>query len=199
MDAGSRIGQVGLVGRVGQVGQEGQEGQEGSRRFVGAGSMPQRFLDLLEQHGYNFFTGVPCSLFAGVTRILDAEPRYGYISAVREDSAIGLAAGAYLGGRQPVVFMQNSGLGVSVNALASLNQIYGIPVLLVVSWRGEGGRDAPEHLVMGAVMEDFLRLLGIPYVPLVPGTLGRDVEDLTRIMRETRQPVALIVSKGMLE
>src|SRR5919201_1788810 len=113
-----------------------------------ANECPQRFLDLLEQHGYNFFTGVPCSLFEGVTQILDAEPRYGYISAVREDAALALAAGAYLGGRQPVVFMQNSGLGVSVNAIVSLNQIYDIPALLVVTWRGRGGHDAPEHLIM---------------------------------------------------
>jgi phosphonopyruvate decarboxylase len=159
----------------------------------------QRFLDLLEQHGFNFFAGVPCSLFDGVTRILDAEPRYGYVSAVREDSALGLAAGAYLGGRQPVVLMQNSGLGVSVNALMSLHQIYDIPVLLVVSWRGESGRDAPEHLLLGAVMEPFLALLQIPYALFDLATLERDLESLTRTMRATSKPVALIVRKGLLQ
>jgi phosphonopyruvate decarboxylase len=162
-------------------------------------TLSQQFLDLLELQGYNFFTGVPCSLFAGVTRILDAEPRYGYVSAVREDSAIGIAAGASLGGAQPVVFMQNSGLGVSVNALMSLNQIYGIPALLVVSWRGEGGRDAPEHLEMGAVMEDFLRLLRLPYKRLTSDGMARDVEELTRLMRETGKPVALVVGAGLLQ
>src|SRR5436190_23337103 len=131
-------------------------------------SRSQQFLDSLEHYGFNFFTGVPCSLFEGVTRILDAEPRYGYISAVREDSALGLAAGAYLGGRQPVVLMQNSGLGVSVNALMSLHQIYDIPALLVVSWRGRAGQDAAEHLIMGAVMEDFLGLLQIPFAVFDP-------------------------------
>ena len=159
----------------------------------------QRFLDLLEENGFNFFTGVPCSLFDGVTRILDRDPKYGYISAVREDSALGLAAGAYLGGRQPVVFMQNSGLGVSVNALVSLNQIYDIPALLVVSWRGRDGNDAPEHLIMGEMMEDFLRLLKIPYALFEPATLERDVDALTRTMRDTRKPVALVVPKGTLQ
>src|SRR5436190_18791642 len=130
--------------------------------------LSQRFLDRLEQHGFNFFTGVPCSLFEGVTRILDAEPRYGYVSAVREDSALGLAAGAYLGGRQPVVLMQNSGLGVSVNALTSLHQIYDMPALLVVSWRGEDGSDAPEHLIMGRIMDRFLGLLQIPFAVFDP-------------------------------
>src|SRR5947208_16388881 len=162
-------------------------------------SPSQQFLDLLERHGYNFFTGVPCSLFEGVTRILDAEPRYGYVSAVREDSAIGIAAGAYLGGRQPVVFMQNSGLGVSVNALSDLNQIYDIPALLVVSWRGEDGHDAPEHLVMGAVMEDVLRMLRIPFARLVPEAMAEDVAALTRMLRDTGKPVAIVVPKGVLE
>jgi len=195
-------------------------------------SRSQQFLDSLEHYGYNFFTGVPCSLFEGVTRILDREPRYGYISAVREDSALGLAAGAYLGGRQPVVFMQNSGLGVSVNAIVSLHQIYDIPALLVVSWRGRqqrpfdstlilslskdervaqdrpegpegrgdpGDNDAPEHLIMGAVMEDFLRLLKIPFALVEPATLAQDLGELTRTMQATRKPVALVVPKGVLQ
>ena len=170
-----------------------------------ASSPSRRFLDLLEAHGYNFFTGVPCSLFEGVTRVLDADAKYGYVSAVREDSAMGLAAGAYLGGRQPVVFMQNSGLGVSTNALVSLNQIYDIPALLVISWRGQPGadgapsQDAPEHLIMGAVMEDYLRLLNIPFALFEPATLEADIITLTRTARETGKPVALVVPKGMLQ
>jgi sulfopyruvate decarboxylase subunit alpha len=161
--------------------------------------LAQRFLDLLEQHGYNFFTGVPCSLFAGVTRILDGEPRYGYVSAVREDSAMGLAAGAYLGGRQPVVFMQNSGLGVSANAIVSLHQTYDIPALLVVSWRGQTREDAPEHLIMGAVTKDFLRLLRIPFAVIDGASLDRQIASLTMTMVAGSRPVALVVPKGVLE
>jgi phosphonopyruvate decarboxylase len=157
------------------------------------------FLDLLERLGYNFFTGVPCSLFTGITRILDDESRYGYVSAVREDSAMGIAAGAYFGGRQPVVLMQNSGFGVSINALVSLHQIYDIPALLLVSWRGQGGKDAPEHLVMGAVMEECLRLFQVPFAVFDPKTIERDVESLTQTMRQTSKPVALVVPKGMLQ
>jgi sulfopyruvate decarboxylase subunit alpha len=162
-------------------------------------SPSRQFLDLLERHGYNFFTGVPCSLVEGVTRILDAEPRYGYVSAVREDSALGIAAGAYLGGRQPVVLMQNSGLGVSVNAIVSLNQIYDIPALLVVSWRGQDGLDAPEHLIMGDLMEPFLLLLDIPFAIFSADTIERDVASLTETLRRTRKPVALVVPKGVLQ
>lgn len=161
--------------------------------------MGKTFLDLLERHGYDFFAGVPCSLLAGVTRLFDSDARYGYFSAVREDVALGLAAGAYLGGRQPVVLMQNSGLGVSVNALVSLHQIYDIPTLLVISWRGEDGQDAPEHGVMGRIMAPFLKLLDIPYAVFDSETLDAQVASLTEALRATRRPVALIVPKGALE
>src|SRR5262249_31688127 len=174
-------------------------GAPGHRKLA---DTPQQFLDLLEGQGYNFFTGVPCSLFDGVTRLLDAEPRYGYVSAVREDSAIGIAAGAFLGGRQPVVLMQNSGLGVSMNAIVSLNQIYDIPALLVVSWRGQGGprgNDAPEHLIMGDVMEGFLDLLKIPFAVFAPETLEAALARLPAQLRATRKPVALVVPKGVLQ
>ena len=177
---------------------EHDDSHESDKGGEGEGAA-RRLLDLLVAHGYNFFTGVPCSLLDGVIAILDAEPRYGYVSAVREDAAMGLAAGAYLGGRQPVVLMQNSGLGVTTNAIVSLNQIYDIPALIVVSWRGRNGRDAPEHVIMGNVMEGFLQLLQIPYKVFDPATLAADVADLTRRLHETRKPVALVVSEGMLQ
>jgi sulfopyruvate decarboxylase TPP-binding subunit len=81
----------------------------------------------------------------------------------------------------------------------SLNQIYDIPVLIVVSWRGEGGEDAPEHLVMGDVMDPLLDLLRIPWRRLNLSTLVEDIAALTRTIRETRQPVALVVSRGQLQ
>jgi sulfopyruvate decarboxylase subunit alpha len=161
-------------------------------------SHSQRFLDLLESHGFNFFTGVPCSLFEGVTRILDDNPRYGYVSAVREDSAMGMAAGAFLGGRRPVVLMQNSGLGVSMNAIVSLHQIYDLPALIVVSWRGQQ-MDAPEHIIMGDMMQPFLQLLKIPFAVFNPATLDADMARLVATMGETRKPVALVVGKGHLQ
>src|SRR5713101_1616761 len=94
----------------------------------------QQFLNELHRLGYDFFTGVPCSFLKGAFALLEKEPADRYVAAVREDAALGFAAGAYLGGRQPAVFMQNSGLGVSINALLSLNSLYQIPCLLVISW-----------------------------------------------------------------
>lgn len=157
-----------------------------------------RFMDLLDQNGYNFFTGVPCSYFAAVMHLLYSTPRYGYIGAVREDSAIGIAAGAWLGGRQPVIFMQNSGFALALNALTSLNQTYHIPALLVISWRGRDGQDAPEHYIMGRTLESLLKLFDIPYEVAESNCLAGQVRLLTERLCSTMRPVALVVPAGVL-
>ena len=88
---------------------------------------------------------------------------------------MGIAAGAWLGSRRPVVLMQNSGLGTSLNALASLSLMYGFPALLLVTWRGFGGKDAPEHILMGEISPRLLELLGIPHRVLAADSLERDL------------------------
>jgi phosphonopyruvate decarboxylase len=157
------------------------------------------FLAALEAEGYGWFGGVPCSLLKGVIRRFDEEPRWGYVSATREDSAVGMAAGAWMAGRKPAVFLQNSGLGVCLNALVSLNLIYEIPSLLVVSWRGEGGKDAPEHLVMGEIMTQYFDLVRLPWRVLRRDAVAEDVAALSREIEERRVPGGLIVSKGILD
>jgi sulfopyruvate decarboxylase subunit alpha len=159
----------------------------------------QLFLDALERAGFDFFAGVPCSLLTGVIRLLDSQPRYGYVSAVKEDAAVGMAAGAYLGGARPVVFMQNSGLGTSFNALASLTLMYELPLLIVVSWRGQGGNDAPEHILMGEITGDVLDTLGVPYQVLDAERIDEQVAEAARQIEATHKPVALVVPKGILE
>ena len=157
------------------------------------------FLDELDRAGFDFFAGVPCSLLTGVIRALDEDPKRGYVSAVREDVAVGMAAGAYLGGATPVVFMQNSGLGTSLNALTSLTLMYELPLLIVVSWRGEGGKDAPEHILAGAVMHDLLDLIGVPHALLDPNSLAEQVAVAAAQVRATSRPYALVVRKGILD
>ena len=168
----------------------------------GAAALPSQageFVKALKTEGFNFFCGVPCSLLKGVVSILDGDESAHYISATREDSAIGLAAGAYMGGKIPMVLMQNSGLGGSVNALASLTTMYELPVLLVISWRGQGGKDAPEHILMGEIMTPILDLLKIPHRVLTPEPIGQQVAWAKQTMLSKKYPVALIAPGGILE
>src|SRR5262245_66022463 len=111
------------------------------------------FIASLRTAGFDFFTGVPCSLLEAPIAHLEEDRGLGYVPAVREDEAMGMAAGAWLAGKRlPVVFMQNSGLGNCLNVIASLQRIYDIPTLPVVSSRGNDRRHAPERLVRGDAM-----------------------------------------------
>jgi sulfopyruvate decarboxylase alpha subunit len=156
-----------------------------------------RFVDRLAEVGFDFFTGVPCSLVASVIAELGRRGRW--FGELREDSALGVAAGAALGGRLPLVVMQNSGLGVSVNALGSLHLLYRIPCGLLVTWRGFEGRDAPEHLVMGAILPRLLDLLDVPHRTPSPASLPADVAWIAERLRATSRPAALLVKPGLFD
>ena len=119
----------------------------------------QSFIERLIQEDYKFFTGVPCSLLSGlIYELEDQKVEARYVPSVREDAAVGLCVGAYLAGAKPVLLMQNSGLGYCLNAFTSLNLIYKIPALVIMSWRGKAGKDAPEHIIMGILIRNFSRL-----------------------------------------
>jgi sulfopyruvate decarboxylase alpha subunit len=133
------------------------------------------------------------------TALAELEQRRLFLGETREDAALGVAAGAYLAGRTPVVVMQNSGLGVSLNALASLHLLYRIPCLLLVTWRGCQGKDAPEHLVMGDVLPRLLDLFGIPHRAPAAEAIEADVDWAAARLRETGRPVALVVRPGLFE
>jgi phosphonopyruvate decarboxylase len=154
---------------------------------------------LLTRHRFDFFTGVPCSLVEDVLAVLEQDKRAPYVAAVREDVAVGMAAGAWLAGRRPCVLMQNSGLGTSLNALASLSLMYGLPALVVVTWRGHGGKDAPEHILTGAITPALLDLLGMPYRVLSAETAAADVAWAAQEMDARMQPVAIVVPPKVVE
>ena len=160
--------------------------------------MSAGFLRALKAEGFNFFTGVADSLVASLIEELTLDEA-GYVPAVREDLAVGLASGAYLAGRRPVVLMQNSGIGYCLNALTSLNLIYKIPLLLIVGYRGYQGRDAPEHQVMGRHCRALLEQVGIPVLDPAPEDLVRSVAEARERMRRTQGPAAILIRPGVLE
>jgi sulfopyruvate decarboxylase alpha subunit len=155
------------------------------------------FLQLLRNSGFDFFTGVPCSLVKSLIATL--EERGGYIPETREDAAVGLAAGAYMAGKQPVVIMQNSGLGVSLNALASLSLMYHFPCLLLITWRGYQGKDAPEHLIMGEISPRLLETLQVPYQVLSAESAAEAIGWAAGAMEQTGKPVALLLPPGVMQ
>lgn len=169
---------------------------------------PEDFLAELRRRGFDLFAGVPCSLVKDLLACLSAQREVPYVPAAKEDSALGIAAGAVMAGRRPVVIMQNSGLGVSINALLSLHQLYELPVLLLITWRGHGGKDAPEHVLMGPALPGLCDAIDLPHRALEPPARADDPDARERVLealdwadamlRATRKPVALLVRAGAL-
>ena len=157
------------------------------------------FCTMLKEQGFDFFTGVPCSILKGVINYLSEDPDVPYVPATREDEALGIATGAYLAGKKPVVLMQNSGLGNSIGTLASLVLLYEIPLLLLISWRGYQGKDAPEHLIMGKATVKLLEDIGVPTQILPKEKAEETISDAVKIMDEANKPTAIIVRRGIIE
>ena len=153
------------------------------------------FSELLSKKGFNFYAGVPCSLLSGLIRTIEGDPDIPYFPAVREDAAVGLCAGAYLAGKLPVLLMQNSGLGYCLNAFTSLNLIYKIPVLVIMSWRGEDRSDAPEHIIMGEINQKLLQTADMKY-SVLSGDNYQDSLDTACENIEAGLPYTLLVGKG---
>ena len=154
------------------------------------------FLENLVDAGFDFFTGVPCSYLAPLIDVLNRRPPGFHLPAPREDLAAGLAAGAWLGGRQPLVYMQNSGLGYSLEAFASLHMIYRIPVMLLVSWRGPGDPGWEEHRVMGDHTRELLDTFRIPW--RVWRATDREFDFPSPVEEEAPAPRVILMEKGVL-
>lgn len=150
--------------------------------------------------GWTSFTGVPCSFLKGIFEIVERFPVTGngpcYIPAVREDSAVALAAGLYLAGRLPVVLMQNSGLGSSLGTLLSLHHVYSLPLFLVVSWRGHSN-DAVEHEVMAKAMVPILDASDVPHYTLIREDVAGAVERVSAAALNGLRPAALLITEAV--
>lgn len=159
----------------------------------------EKFLTLLTDNGFDFFSGVPCSYLAPFVRILNNLDQSIHIPAVREDIAVGLAAGAYLSGKLPVVYMQNSGLGYSLEAFASLHLIYSIPTLVVLSYRGPEDDNMEEHRVMGEHTEEILEAFRMKYSLLKSDFTEKRVKEIKQYLIDEKLPYFLLVTRGVLE
>ena len=157
----------------------------------------------LSASGVDFYTGVPDSLLRDfIAYVAERTPEDRHVVAANEGGAVALAAGYHLAtGRVAAVYLQNSGLGNAINPLISLvdPDVYGIPVLLIVGWRGMPGvSDEPQHRKQGRITVAQLEVLGFPYEHL-----GPDVSDLPGLvggllarMRAPGSPGVVLVSPG---
>ncbi|HOV40005.1 MAG TPA: thiamine pyrophosphate-binding protein, partial [Spirochaetales bacterium] len=141
------------------------------------------------KRGFSLWTGVPCSYLKPFINYVIDSPELRYVPAVNEGDAVALAAGSTLAGIPAIVMFQNSGLGNAVNPLSSLTYIFKIPVLIIITLRGEPGgpHDEPQHELMGTITTRMLDLLEIrwEYFPTEEDTVAPSLDRATRHMKET--------------
>lgn len=163
---------------------------------------PAFFYDALVRYGTDFFTGIPDSLLKSFCAyITDHAGERRHIIPANEGAAVALACGYHLAtGKIPLVYMQNSGIGNAVNPLLSLAdpEVYRIPLLLLIGWRGEPGiPDEPQHLKQGKVTGALLEAMGIPAVILgdTEAAVHQQLASVYQEMAHTQAPYALVVRK----
>ena len=166
---------------------------------------PEFFIEALRQKGIDCFAGVPDSLLknicAYITDHFDASHN---IIAANEGAAVGFAAGHYLATGQPAcVYMQNSGEGNIINPLASLTdrEVYNIPVLLLIGWRGRPGvHDEPQHVKQGKVTTGLLNVMGVNYEVLSKeeDKAAKQIEKAASALRDN-EVFALVIEKDTFD
>lgn len=163
---------------------------------------PQDFYDALRMHGMDFFCGVPDSLLKDFCAYVTAKaPKSHHVITSNEGQAIALAAGYHMAtGRAGVVYLQNSGLGNIVNPVMSLAvpNVYSIPMLLLLGWRGEPGkRDEPQHMIQGQATPGILASCGIPFQVLPDYQEGAEqaLYVARKHMETTKGPYCLLVRR----
>jgi phosphonopyruvate decarboxylase len=167
---------------------------------------PDFFVNTLKEHGIDFYAGVPDSLLKNICAyITDNLPAEQNIIAANEGGAMGIAAGYHLAtGKVPVVYMQNSGEGNIINPLASLTdkEVYNIPVLLVIGWRGRPGvKDEPQHVKQGKVTTGLLNVMGINYaiLPKDEAEAAKQIKMAVDYMKATNECYALVIEKDTFD
>jgi len=163
-----------------------------------------QLIKLLVKEDLNFITGIPCSILKSFLTHLNKVKKIKHILATNEGEASALAVGYYLATKKiPIIYMQNSGLANSVNPLISLldKEVYSIPALLLISWRGQPNRkDEPEHIKMGRITLELLKLLGIPYLLLSSDETkaAQEIKRAKQYLKKNNSPTAIIIRKGIL-
>lgn len=152
---------------------------------------------IIIESGIEFITSVPCLLLKDILKIIDDKNEIFYLPVTREDEGIGIAAGAYLGGKKTAILMQNSGLGNSINTIASLLQFYEIPIIFFISHRGEGEEPNSAYIPMGNITEALLYGLSIKVWNIDNSKEINKIKNAIKYSEENNTSVAILLKRSL--
>ena len=159
----------------------------------------QKIIMNLKEGGVDFFLSVPCKLLANMITILESDKDSYYSAIPREEEGMGICAGAYLGNKLPCIMMQNTGIGNSINSIVSLLQLYQIPVVFVISYRGTPGESVGAQFGMASVTEDILNTL---HIPMLHCNTEDDLDKITTFINHAKvieSPVAVLCNFNLMK
>jgi sulfopyruvate decarboxylase subunit alpha len=147
----------------------------------------------LKRAGIDFAASVPCINLQQLLHQVEDDREIIHIPVAREEEGVGLCAGAWMGGRKPALIMQNSGLGNSVNALASLDFLYGIPLLMIISHRGCEGETIAGQVPMGKLTPKLLDAMEVPCFSPKSAGAEETVAEAWTLAATRKRPVAVLL------
>jgi len=151
----------------------------------------------IKTSGIDLILSLPCILLKGILEEIEKRQEIQNISLTREEEGVGIAAGAYLGGKTPAILMQNSGLGNSINAIKSLLQLYNIPVIFIMSHRGVEGEKILAQIPMGKLTPSLLDLLNIKKFIINSLDDIKIIKKAVDLSRKTKNSVGILLKRNL--
>jgi len=160
-------------------------------------SIDSKLYEMIKSSGINLILSLPCIMLKDLLCIIEEKKEIKHIPITREEEGVGIAAGAYLGGKTPVILMQNSGLGNSINAIKSLLQLYKIPVVFIMSHRGAEGEEIMAQIPMGQLTPNLLDLLGIKKFIIDSTQKIKDIKNAVNFSKNSLESVGILLKKQL--
>ena len=159
----------------------------------------QQIISNLKKGGADFFLSVPCKLLANMITILEDDNDIYYSAIPREEEGMGICAGAYLGNKLHCIMMQNTGIGNSVNSIVSLLQLYQMPIVFLISYRGTPGEPVGAQGAMAKVTEEILQTLRIPMLHCSSENDLEKISTFTAHAKIIENPVAILCDFNLMK
>ena len=149
-------------------------------------------VDTMVDNDVSFVTTVPCKQHAGVISELEQRQDVQHMPGNKEDEGMGLCAGAYMGGKRPMIIMQNTAIGVTVNTLVTLQQFYRMPLPMLISYRGELKEPVACQVEMAVHTKALLNQLQIPTYHFHQEDDAKELDAILKYTFMSNKPVAIL-------
>ena len=160
----------------------------------------KKLIEIFKDNGINYFVGVPDSVLKNFTDCLDSVKKFQHLILTNEGSAVSAGIGYYLSTKKvPAVYMQNSGIGNSINPIISIahKKVYKIPLFLIIGWRGAPKlKDEPQHLAQGKITRQILNLCGIKHSIIDKNIELKEIKKLINYSKRNKEIVAILIKKN---